>query len=40
MNKLNEPTSTLFDVIAGYLRHVWDKIDWLCEGKRGFRSGY
>ena len=26
-------------VIAGYLRHVWDKNDWLYEGQRGFRPG-
>jgi hypothetical protein len=27
-------------VIAGYLRQVWDKNDWLCEGQHGFRQGY
>ena len=27
-------------VIAGYLRQVWDKNDWLCEGQQGFRPGY
>jgi len=27
-------------VIAGYLRQVWDKDDWLYEGQRGFRPGY
>jgi len=26
--------------IAGYLRHVWDKNDWLYEGQHGFRPGY
>jgi len=27
-------------VIAGYLRQVWDKNDWLYEGQHGFRLGY
>ena len=27
-------------IIAGYLRQVWDKNDWLCEGQHGFRPGY
>jgi hypothetical protein len=27
-------------VIASYLRHVWDKNDWLYEGQHGFRPGY
>ena len=27
-------------VIESYLRQVWDKNDWLCEGQRGFRPGY
>jgi hypothetical protein len=27
-------------VIAGYLRQVWDKIDWLYEEQRGFRPRY
>jgi len=27
-------------VIAGYLRKVWDKNDWLYEGEQGFRPGY
>jgi hypothetical protein len=27
-------------VIASYLRHVWDKDDWLYEGQHGFRPGY
>jgi hypothetical protein len=27
-------------VIAGYLRQVWDKNDWLYEGQHGFRPGY
>ena len=27
-------------VIAGYLRQVWDKDDWLYEGQHGFREGY
>ena len=27
-------------VIASYLRQVWDKNDWLYEGKHGFRPGY
>ena len=27
-------------VIAGYLRQVWCKNDWLDEGQRGFRTGY
>jgi len=27
-------------VIAKYLRQVWDKNDWLCEGQHGFRPGY
>jgi len=26
--------------IAGYLRQVWDKNDWLYEGQHGFRLGY
>ena len=26
-------------VIASYLRQVWDKNDWLYEGQRGFRPG-
>jgi hypothetical protein len=26
-------------VIAGYLRHVWNKNDWLYEGQHGFRHG-
>ena len=25
--------------IAGYLRQVWDKNDWLYDGQHGFRSG-
>jgi len=27
-------------VIAAYLRQMWDKNDWLCDGQHGFRSGY
>jgi hypothetical protein len=27
-------------VIAGYLRQVWDKNDWLHEGQHGSRPGY
>jgi hypothetical protein len=27
-------------IIASYLRQVWDKNDWLCEGQHGFRPGY
>jgi hypothetical protein len=27
-------------IIAGYLSHVWDKNDWLCERQHGFRPGY
>jgi len=27
-------------VIAGYLRQIWDKNDWLYEGQHGFRPGY
>jgi hypothetical protein len=27
-------------VIAGYLRQVWDKYDWLYDGQHGFRPGY
>jgi hypothetical protein len=27
-------------VIAGYLRQVWDKNDWLYDGQLGFRPGY
>ena len=27
-------------VIAGYLRQVWDKNAWLCEGQNGFRAEY
>ena len=27
-------------VIASYLRHVWDKNDWLYEGQHGFIPGY
>jgi hypothetical protein len=26
-------------VIAGYLRQVWDKYDWLYDGQHGFRPG-
>ena len=26
--------------VAGYLRQVWDKNVWFCEGQRGFRLGY
>jgi len=26
--------------VAGYLRQVWDKNDWLYEGQHGFRPGY
>jgi hypothetical protein len=25
---------------AGYLRHVWDKNEWLYEGQHGIRTGY
>ena len=28
------------NVIAGYLRQVWDKNVWLYEGQHGFRPGY
>jgi hypothetical protein len=27
-------------LIAGYLRQVWDKNDWLYDGQHGFRQGY
>jgi hypothetical protein len=27
-------------VIASYLRKIWDKKDWLFEGQHGFRLGY
>jgi len=27
-------------IIAGYLRQVWDKNDWLYEGQLEFRPGY
>jgi hypothetical protein len=27
-------------VIAGYLMQVWDKNDWLYDGRHGFRLGY
>jgi hypothetical protein len=27
-------------VIAGYLRQIWDKNDWLYDGQHGFRPGY
>ena len=27
-------------VIAGYLRKIWDKDDWLYEGQHGFIPGY
>ena len=27
-------------VTAEYLRQVWDKNDWLCEGQHGFRPGF
>jgi len=27
-------------VIASYLRQVWDRNDWLCEGQHGFRPEY
>jgi hypothetical protein len=26
--------------VAGYLRQVWDKNDWLYEGQQGVRPGY
>ena len=32
--------SHLENIIAGYLRHIWDKNNWLYEGQRGFRPGY
>jgi len=28
------------NVIASYLRRVWDRNDWLYEGQLGFRPGY
>jgi hypothetical protein len=28
------------NVIAGYLRQVWEKIEWLYEGQHGFRTVY
>ena len=28
------------NVIAGFLRQVWDTNKWLCEGQHGFRTGY
>jgi len=28
------------NVIASYLRHVWDKNYWLYEDQHGFRPGY
>jgi len=30
----------LENVTVGYLRQVWDKDDWFCEGQHGFRPGY
>ena len=27
-------------VIAGHMRQVWEKSDWLYEGQHGFRPGY
>jgi hypothetical protein len=27
-------------VVAGYLRQIWDKNDWLYDGQYGFRPGY
>ena len=27
-------------VIAGYLRQIWEKSEWLYEGQHGFRPGY
>ena len=30
----------LVNVIASYLRQVWNKNDWLYEGQHGFRPGY
>ena len=27
-------------VIAGYMRQLWEKSDWLYEGQHGFRPGY
>jgi hypothetical protein len=27
-------------VIAGYMRQIWDKNDWLHEGQHGFSSEY
>ena len=26
-------------VIASYVRQVWDKTNWFCEGQHGFRPG-
>jgi hypothetical protein len=28
------------NVIASYLRQLWYRNDWLCEGQHGFMSGY
>ena len=28
------------NVIAGYIRQVWEDGDWLYEGQHGFRPGY
>jgi hypothetical protein len=27
-------------VVASYLRHVWDRNDWIYEAQHGFRPGY
>jgi hypothetical protein len=27
-------------VIAGYLRQIWERSEWLYEGQHGFRPGY
>jgi len=32
--------STDANYIAGYLRQIWDKKDWLYEGQHEFRPGY
>jgi tRNA A58 N-methylase Trm61 len=37
--KYNLPDN-FHNVIASYLRQVWDKNDWLYEGQHGFRPGY
>jgi hypothetical protein len=36
----SENCKQMEQVIAGYLRHVWDKNNWLYDEQLGFRPGY